>query len=307
MKKEKKEYQFTNTDDAISYINRYRKIHLFLCIVYIILASISGAGGFAIIIVGMIAFDNYLRFVFLGVGSFSFLILCTFFILASIKIPAKFRETFYRLFSLASSKNKYQGFHFVDKKRRDYLFSHMAIPLSKSPDEDKYSFYEGKLEDTNFYSFLYMRIQKTQNVFTHAPTVDVAGRYLEFQVNTSYKTDIIIQNKHSLGYFKKIKLKDTFTTESVAFNDNYVIKTNDIYQAQLIITPTIINGINFLNDLYQGYCSACFKGNKVIVYFDKYQTGLKLTLSKRVDYQTLEDFSYEIQIPYQVYKALNLK
>ena len=307
MKKEKKEYQFTDVEDAIKYINKYRKMHLFLCILFIVLASIFGAGGFAMIVTGMIAFDNYLKFVFLGLGLFSFLVLCTFFILASIKMPSKFRETFYRLFSLPSSKNKYQEFNFVDKKRSSYLFSHMALPLSKTPDEDKYSFYEGKIGDISFYSFLYMRTQKVNNMFSHAPSIDVAGRYLEFKLNKDYKSYIIIQNKHSLGYFKKIKLKEAITTESVAFNDNYVIKTNDIYQAQLIVTPTLINGINFLNDLYQGYCSACFKGDKVIVYFDKYQTGLKLTLSKRVDYETLEDFSYEIQIPYQVYKALNLK
>lgn len=300
-------------NNAIDTLNKNRKIRLFLLVLFIVLASVFGAGGFGLGIFVTIAQDNIntaTKIVLIVFAPLSFFCLLPTFIFLSIRQVIKYRECFFQTLSPILKGDYYEEFNYRFKVDLSKMRADLSKCAKKIPDPISASYYEGKIDGFNFRSFGFERnislIQayKKQEKKNYHPK----GRYIEFDLNKTNEHELLIERKNKFSLFNKVNLPNEAISESIKFNELYKVTSDaEPYVALQILSTPLISGIIELHEMYKGYVSAYFKKDKACFYFDYYVTDFYYSLAKKVDYNYVMQFKQEVLLPYNLFKLLYIE
>lgn len=309
-------------DEELRKINAYRRVRLFFSILYIILAALTGAGGFAGITVFAIVRLNpeWLSYLFLGLSMVIFLGGVPSFTLLAIRQGTLYKKRFSETYLVPAGEELYEGFSykFNDKEKAADLAKVAATLLRKDPDIDASSYYEGTYGGSRFSSFAYAcmgwrsrhygnlamseEVERTGKAFGkyQAGTVDLGGRFFLFELGKEFPAPVFLRDKRHPGFFKRPR-KDwkPFKGESIKFNDMYdcFYAGKDLEHAFLAIDPAFLGGVISLEEDYGGCLSLYVEGKRALVYFDHYDSGFKISLTRKVSKNTLYYLKRELELP----------
>lgn len=286
----------------VSQLENLRKKALVSFILFMVLASLVGLGGFALIIVGAIGefSAKYIQGILVGAGFVLFLFITPIFVFAAVHAKRHYQKAFENHFCPLFATGHYDEFHFSFAKDLSEIMKRVSLPLSQKPDDEHLSFFEGKVNGLSFFSFAYTRMKQGKG---HPDSA--GGRYIEITLDKKKNFDVLISAKKSKKMLKIGPLPVRFESESIAFNERFEISASSHPDALTLITPAFIDSVNLLSDDYGGKLSLYLKDNKVILYFDDYPSS-ELKLAKPITASTLEAFQKEVLLPAAVIKALHL-
>jgi hypothetical protein len=148
--------------ELASTLENYRKKALFLFVLYVVLASIVGLAGFALIPVSLIleGVTELIKGLSVALGFVLFLGGTPLFVFLALHAKNHYLKEFEDTFSPRFAEGHYEEFHFSFKKDLSDLEKKVSLPLREKPDEDHASYYEGKVSGLPFFSFSYSHMSK---------------------------------------------------------------------------------------------------------------------------------------------------
>lgn len=315
-------------EETIAQINRYRRRRLFLFVLYIVLASIFGAGGFGgLITVTILELPGWLMGLGLGLSMFSFLIVTGIFVLLAIREPRLYLKRVYDTYVPDMGRGMYQDFSYAFSIKPDDPCYMASNRVRKRPVEfEKASLFKGSFKSgVAFSSFCYisrgfskgersaMAVQEESsrrgslskaNPFEY---VTRHGRYIQFELTKESKAELLIYEKRSLRLFKKPRGYTDLSSESEAFNRMYdCFYKGEMEEAFKILDPELLAGVIAIDEQYDGRLSLSIKGRLISAYLDFYDQGLRISLTRKLTSETLRHLRYEVAIPGMVGKFLSL-
>lgn len=313
--KQEKIPNFVDAQEFIAFINRKRVFALIRVVFYIIFASISGAGGFALIITGAIlGSDSNLMPIFLPVGFILFIPGISLFVSLIFHDISSFKRLFLDAWANRAVEGKYQEFHYAYRVKNLAPFVMEIRKFTKKNfDPLNASFCNGKAFGYGFSSFGY-ETQGSPNKYRSALSVDekrkgsakrqygivdLGGRFILIDhPNIDFKLSIV--DRRASLRLKKDLCPNELRSESVEFDSTYKVsyEGTSLEKIYEVLTPSLIAGILHLKALYNGQISLFFNEKKVQVYFDHYNSGFRLSLVRKINEKTLEQFRFEMLIPY---------
>ncbi len=319
-------------EERLAYIEKERKIRLAKLIVLIVLASLFGAGGFAGMVVCLIVefTPSWARFTLLAVSIASFLLLTMITVLKAASIPSKHREDFFELFEAEASKGLYDelecayrmaGKDIIDAKAEGRRTS------GKAPDTEAGPYLRGKKGNVSFYSFPFLANGlsfKERGALSieeetldgrpiksrRQPGKDLVGRYFLFKAQEEFPLSVHIRDRRWLRAVRRpFGHWVEFSGESTRFNEcfraSYSGGSNE--DAYSFLTPSFMSRLLLLEDEYGGYFSLLVEGRSVHCLLDHYDSGLNLSLARRIDRRTVDYLRAELSLPSRIIEALGLK
>jgi len=279
-----------------------RKKTLFCFVFDIIFASIFGVGGFALILVAAILdFDpSYLKGLLVGLGFVSFLGGTTLFVLLAIRHKNHYLDHFESTFAPLLAKGHYDDYHFIFAKPLSILQKQVLLPLKDKPDEDATSYSEGKLKSIAFFAFAYDHMKAKDG---HPDNAN--GLYVELSLPEAKEAEILLRSKKGKKMFSLPELKESFESESIVFNADYLLSANSQLLALQVVTPAFIDGVNRLATEEGGHLSLYLKGNRLVVYFDDYPAP-EFLLARSLKEKDLSAFERQVLLPKKIIEALHL-
>ena len=289
--------------ELVSTLENHRKKALLLFVFDVVLASIVGFAGFALIPVSLIleGVTELLKGLLVALGFVLFLGGTPLFVFLALHAKNHYLKEFEDTFSPRFAEGHYEEFHFSFKKDLSDLEKKVSLPLREKPDEDHASYYEGKVSGLPFFSFSYSHIKAGKG---HPD--EAFGRYIELSLPAKDNPEILLEAKKGKKMIKASPLKDRFETESIAFNEDHEMSASSHEEALKVITPAFLDGINVLNQEYGGHLSLYMKGDKLVLYFEDYPSFV-LGLNTVTTTSALEAFRKEVLLPYRVIDALHIK
>lgn len=315
-------------EETIAQINRYRRKCLFLFVLYIVLASVFGAGGFGgLITVLILELPGWLMGLGLGLSMFSFLIVTGIFVLLAIREPRLYLKRVYDTYVPDMGRGMYQDFSYVFAIKPDDPCYMASNRVRKRPVEfEKASLLKGSFKSgVAFSSFRYssqgfskgersaMAVQEESrrrgslskaNPFEY---VTRHGRYIQFELTKESKAELLIYEKRSLRLFKKPRGYTDLSSESEVFNRMYdCFYKGEMEEAFKILDPELLAGVIAIDEQYDGRLSLSIRGKLISAYLDFYDQGLRISLTRKLTSETLRYLRYEVAIPGMVGKFLSL-
>lgn len=269
----------------------------------IVLASLMGGSGFALIIVGALLEGELqaYQWLFVLVGFVLFLLITPLFVFMALKAKNTFQKRFYSRLVPLYAQGVYGSFVYDHKKDLSVLLKEVSSTLVKKPEEDNASFYEGSIGQTAFLSFAYTYLKAGKG---HPE--DVGGRYVEFTLGKDVPSEFFLKHKKDQHLFFKNKLSYPLHAESILFEEAYLCSAKDEVAGTSILSPTLEAGLINLDDLYGVKVSAHLVGRHCYVYFNDYQRRFALSFGKPLTASSLKEFEDEVMIPKRLYLALDL-
>jgi len=105
--------------------------------------------------------------------------------------------------------------------------------------------------------------------------------------------------------FSLPELKESFESESIVFNADYLLSANSQLLALQVVTPAFIDGVNRLASEEGGHLSLYLKGNRLVVYFDDYPAP-EFLLARSLKEKDLSAFERQVLLPKKIIEALHL-
>jgi hypothetical protein len=276
-------------------LEKERKKALFFFVLTIVLASLVGAGGFALIITSLIL-EGTLRYILLPLG-----IVCFFLgggggSVLALHISNKYAKHFFNRLVPLFGKKGYSSlmFSYKDKGTIESLRS-----FSKAPkfDEDEACLYTGSFCDgVSFFSYRYM---KTKMGKGHPE--NVYGRYLEFRLPTSSKEEFILTPLNKSSIFTSSAKKE-IRSESILVERKYQALASEETWGYHFFSPSIIELLSHYED---GTFSFLFKDNHLYVSIDDYSVYYSCKLSKKVTLENVLPLKKECELFASIYSAFD--
>jgi hypothetical protein len=298
MKNQIKEFQ--NKEQLISYLEKFRKKSLFLFVLFIVLASLFGASGLALLLVGLIAFTDATQIALVITGFLCFLAITPSFIIGSLHQVDQYQELVFGYFFKYLKKNpEYEDISFNVKADRYVLDKKLIAPLNLKFDYDKLFLIKGKVKGITFFSVNY---QYTTHEKGHP--VDRNGRYFQFDASL-INQQLIIRNKVGRNFFKNVKLSEDIQSESISFNNQFSVSASDKTEGYAFLDAVRVDGLRTVAFDFQAKPSVFVSPYGVAVCFDDYQT-LKIKFTTHIDDAFVNSFEREMNLPLRLAKALEV-
>lgn len=319
-------------EEKLAYANRLRVRSLFLLVLFIVLASLFGAGGFAGLIVSVVAdFDpEYAKWIILAISVASWPFLMSVFIFLALYQKPCYQKAFYLLFAAESVEGVYEDFRLMySPKGKDYerLLAGARKLIRKEPDWTAGSYYEGNYRGIRFASFAFPSMgfaarhrsalsiegegrEKDPSRVSPWATKDLGGRFFSFDLPYEAAVPLFIKDRRDLAAFKKKAGGwKPFESESIRFNEVFASSFlgNDLEAAYRALGPELIGGLLALEEDFAGYFSLCLEGKEGRVLYDHYDSGLDLRLGRKVTEKTLDYLREELFLPKRIIGILFLK
>ena len=284
-------------EERLAYIEKERKIRLAKLIVLIVLASLFGAGGFAGMVVCLIVefTPSWARFTLLAVSIASFLLLTMITVLKAASI--------------------------IDAKAEGRRTS------GKAPDTEAGPYLRGKKGNVSFYSFPFLANGlsfKERGALSieeetldgrpiksrRQPGKDLVGRYFLFKAQEEFPLAVHIRDRRWLRAVRRpfghwVEFRGESTRFNECFRASYSGGSNE--DAYSFLTPSFMSRLLLLEDEYGGYFSLLVEGRSVHCLLDHYDSGLNLSLARRIDRRTVDYLRAELSLPSRIIEALGLK
>lgn len=318
-------------EERLSYVNRLRAWSLFRLILYIVLASLFGVGGFVGLILSMILnFDpGWLKWLTLGFSVAGWPFLMTTFIFLAIAQKPRYQKTFCLLFASEAAQGVYDDFSLMyapnGPRYREVLAGARSI-VRKEPDLTAGSYYEGSFRGIRFASFAF---SSTGFEGAHRGALaveaeggrrippsskwgskELGGRYFSFLLPSAASVPLFIKDRRDLSTFKKAGREwKSFSSESIRFNEAYLslYRGDDENAAYRTLGPDLIRGLLTLEDDFAGHLSLYLEKEEGRCLYNHYDSGLRLGLTKKATEGTLHYLREELLLPKRIIQALFLK
>jgi hypothetical protein len=298
MKKGKDVYpQFNSLEELCLYLEKKRKRDLFLFVLYVVVASLIGAGGLALVIVG--AIGEVYQALFVSLGFVFFLVVCPVFVFLSFSVKKDFKKAYFLLLSKRLSEGKYDSLSIMYSLPDGFEANKRFEGLKKKPDQEEASYLEGSIKDVIFFSYEY-EYSKIKNAIPY----DFHGRFVEFVVPKSYEEKLLLLSKNEEALFKNDPSFSEAHLESTLFENNHRIYASSVYFAHEFMSPKRIQRVNELETERAAHLSFYCSNNRILVYVNGLNEPKKWGLSHKVDMAGIEEFQEGILLPYQCYFAL---
>ncbi len=316
-----------SVEEALNYLDAFRRKRLILAVLFIVLASFFGAGGFALLVTGMImAEPPFIRPLFIPLGGVFFLVILPTFVLLSIKMGRDYRARFLTAFVPSFGREAYEDFSYSFKSGgRDFskFLSEARRLTLKSPDADEASFYEGSYRGVKFASFAYdclgfrlseggalskIASPRRKSASSYGQN-DLGGRYFSFEFDKASTAAIYLRDRRSFSSIRREKGKWVrFESESTRFNETFEVyfQGEDELAAQSKLSPRLIAGLLSLNEEFAGYLHVLLVGKKALCLYDHYDSGVRLSLLRKATPTTLACLKEGTILPRRLIVALGL-
>lgn len=323
-KKYKKYSDFKSKEECVKYLNKSRIICLVKYLVLTILGYIMFPCSMAGIVISSIVETNpsFLKWIFFIISILCMLMLTPILLVKGFNQIPTYKRICYECLTKHYASDVYEDFSFEYKHNLTNFNKQIKKYLRKLPQMDSSSYYKGKIDSVPFESFSYvsnMQRSKDNSLFAleeannrlnqRKPTgnMEVSSRYVILYTNKKVNCSIYINSKSTISLFKNIKTTKKLETESFTFNCNYTVSyTGELEDVYMILTPVLINGINYLTKVYGSSVDIYIQDNIIQFFINKYNPGFIIGLSKKIKLESLEAFEREIKLPYTYVKELNL-
>jgi hypothetical protein len=111
------------------------------------------------------------------------------------------------------------------------------------------------------------------------------GRWMNFEFNKNFRTNVIVVNTRSIfgfGRYKKIKMEDD------DFNKNFTVYSEDEHEAYYILTPHFMERLKKIKSLINGYITFGFIDNKLYITIDNYEDSFEHNVFKPIDEEEIK-------------------
>jgi hypothetical protein len=277
-------------NDLLAFYEKKRKKTLAVFVLLIILASLTGAGGFACVLLGAIGEAH--QGLFVGVGFALFLLVTPALILGALKQKKSFYKSLHEDLAKRLSEGHYEGFSFSYDYDPEMLMKKDIGGIKKSIDPDDASYLEGKKDGIAFFSFAYAY---TGNEKGHPEARH--GRYYEFTLPSLAKCEARLQNKRSGDLLGKSKLPYAFESESIAFNEAFSYSCADEVKGMEILSPSFLESALLFQEDYPSELNIHWWDSKVVVALHHTPLPVGVSLSTAIDEAYLKGFQKELLLP----------
>lgn len=284
-------------EECVPHLEARRRHYLRHSVAGIVLASLFGASFFALIVVGAI-----LDKMAIAIPSvFGFLFITPIFVFMSVNAANRYKALFAKEVAPLFSTGLYE--RFLADTRRDVgeLKKQMAAEMTKKPDDEAASYYEGAYRGVSFFTFGYGYVAPGKGHPRQA-----IGRYYEFTLPHSASVPVLVKNKQSLRIFAKKNLPLVVKTESTLFEENHQTTSTDEEKARLVLTPAVLMAVLDVENEYKGHASIFFNENKALLYLDDYEARFRLSVMKEVTVNLLNSYGEEVTLASKLVKAFGL-
>jgi len=277
-------------------LERKRKKTLFLFVLYIVLASSVGAGGFAMLITSLIL-EGIIRYILLPIG-----IVCFFLgggggsVLVLHTANSYSKEFFNRLVPLFG-KSGYSSLSYSFKDKGD-IASFVSYPKAPKFDDDEACIYQGFFKDG--VSFLSYRYMKTKMGKGHPE--NVYGRYLEFLLPSTSQEEFLLTPKDKKNLFGSLGASHQIRGESILVERKYEALASNETWGYKFFTPSIIE---LLSHYEEGTFSFLFKNNHLYISIDNYSSFYQCKLSRKVTIDNVLPLKKECELFANIYSAFD--
>lgn len=276
-----------------------RRHALFLFVLYTVLASLSGLGGFALIIVGTIL-DLYPA-LFIACGFILFLGVTPAIVFLAIHAESAYKKDFFTTFAPMAAEGRYEDFAYPYKKEVSALAKECTDALQKRTDPENASYFEGKLGAVSFYSFAYSYTKPGKG-----HPVAVYSRYVEYTFPQAFPCALSIIDKQTKPLLKLPSLPITLHSESLYLDDHHEIHCDKEIEGTSLMSPMLEEGLEELNRQYHTHFVLRFSGNKILAFCDDSTNHFEIKLNRPLSKEYLLEFSNEVLLPARLLNALGL-
>jgi hypothetical protein len=288
------------TTDLYGGVEALRKKSLFLFVFYIVLASICGAGGFALIIVAAIL--EFYPALFIALGAVLFLLVTPGIVFLAIHAETHYKEVFFTTYAAMAAEGRYDECHCPYHKEVSALAKECTSALIKRTDPENASYFDGKIGPISFYSFAYS--------YTKAGPghpIAVYSRYIAYTFPQAFACSLNVVDKQTKPQFRLPVLPIRLHSESLYLDDHHEIYTDDELAGTSLLSPVLASGLESLNQQYHTHFVLRFSGNQLIAFCDDSSNHFEIKLTRSLSKEYLLEFSNEVLLPARLLAALGLK
>lgn len=331
MPRKKADPALLKPEEKLAYANRLRAWSLFRLVLYIVLASLFGVGGFVGLILSLVLdFDpEWAKWLTLSFSVAGWPFLMTVFIFLALAQKPRYQKVFYTLFASEAVKGVYGDFSLMyapgGPRYREVLAGARSL-VKKEPDLTAGSYYEGSFRGVRFASFAFpstglegfhrgalaVEAEGGRRINPSAKwgSKELGGRYFSFLLPSAASVPLFIKDRRDLSTFRKTGREwKPFSSESIRFNEAYLsfYRGDDENAAYRALGPDLIRGLLALEDDFAGHFSLYLEKKEGRCLYNHYDSGLRLGLTKKATDDTLRYLREELLLPKRIIQALFLK
>ena len=331
MSRKKDDPSLLPLEERLSYVNRLRAWSLFRLVLYIVLASLFGVGGFVGLILSLVLdFDpEWAKWLTLSFSVAGWPFLMTVFIFLALAQKPRYQKAFYTLFASEAVKGVYGDFSLMyapgGPRYREVLAGARSL-VKKEPDLTAGSYYEGTFRGVRFASFAFpstglegfhrgalaVEAEGGRRISSSSKwgSKELGGRYFSFLLPSVASVPLFIKDRRDLSTFRKTGREwKSFSSESIRFNEAYLsfYRGDDENAAYRALGPDLIRGLLALEDDFAGHFSLYLEKQEGRCLYNHYDSGLRLGLTKKATDDTLRYLREELLLPKRIIQALFLK
>lgn len=274
--------------DLVRRLETKRKHSLTGFVIWTVVASIIGVGGFASVVIGGIL--GFMWLAFLGGALFLFGTPAPIF--AAMRQKNAYLAYFQKEVAPLFAQGLYDSFAFDMKKNIESLKKEMPLAMKRRPDDEAASYYEGVYHGIPFFSYAYDYSAKGKG----HPRL-AYGRYYQMKLPKTVPGDILIVNKATAPLVKSSQIPVPFHSESILFEQRHLFAAKDEMEAMTIVQPLFTDSAVSIEEEAKGHLSFAFKENDLLIYLDDYLPKALVTLTHAVTAELLEGYRQELLLP----------
>jgi len=126
---------------------------------------------------------------------------------------------------------------------------------------------------------------------THTTTIFL-GRFYKIDLPTTIKNQLIIRQKSLINVFGK---KNLIETESIKFNNELNVYSEDKQEAFYILTPVFMEKLIELDNMFKDKISFSFTGNKLYIAINNGKDTFEISAMKDIDESIFLDYEKEFE------------
>lgn len=281
---------FAKLEQILSELNRKRRIRLFLFVLFVILSSLFGAGGFALIVTSAIAFEGLALGLGLAGGFLSFLVLTLVFLLLCFRQMPRYEKDYCQsLVPLLFPDDDRFQIRMMSRKEYEPIVLKVEKMLRRSFDIDRSSYFRGMVDGIDFCTFSYDNYQTERRA---RKEIRFTGRYVFFR-KTGNK-EILVKEKGKASLFRKVTLPHKIRSESIVFDEGYEVFA---YDEKERLPVEVLDCILSLNREMEG--RLCIKSDEsgVSFFYDRYRSSFRFGLTRKATLEQVQAFRQELLLP----------
>lgn len=282
-------------DSLCQLLEKKRHKAVFLFVLDVVLSSIVGVSGFALIIAGAIMEAPY-QAIFLPIGFALFLILMPLFVFLAIRASSSYKKSFFETLVPFFSKGSYKSLSYSFKKDGGQIKKMSSSSRLPRFDEDEASFYEGSFDDgTSFFSFFYAK-----TVMGKGHPDPCYCRYVELTLTKELPYEISIAPRNA-AVVQPHKLPEEIRSESILFERRYEATSSSKNEGYVFLSPSLID---FISHYEEGLFYLEAKDSHIFIRLEGFGSYFPCRLSKRVTPETVSPLERECSLFKRIYDAL---